>query len=683
MSRYTIPFVIFIAGGLLGQAGDAFKPGKMTKEEMAKLEPGLTLRFYSDDEEAVVDSRRVRLAALHVPEGGNASILVPAGKFKAASLNGLLKLPLGGDYQFKLVGTGDAVLRVNDKEVAGMVKGVGKEAGAVELVKGYNKIELRYLRPPKGDATVRAYWTGEGFTWEPLPPDLLFSTREDANLKAAAALRAGRLLFATHGCARCHGLPAPMAVETCQMPELKQKAPSLANAGNRFNEPWLASWIFDPRALRPEATMPTVLHGATAAQEAHDIAAYLMTLKEVPALVPGKRDAELGKVGEKLFFDLGCITCHRLQAPTEKDNYDRLSLSYAKFKFAPGALEAFLRAPQQHYTWSRMPDFKLTAEEANALAAYVENTAQATRGAMKHEPPSAERGAKLFASVGCAQCHTTKKDADLPKAAVAFPKLPVGGCLADDKGSRGKAPDFGFSEADRLALRLFLNTGGASLKIDVPAEFSVRQMKLLQCNACHNRDGQVSRWYGVLTEEGNGVQPEYLPRLTWVGEKLHPRWTEATLDGNLDHRARPWIKARMPTFAARAAGLAAGLSHEHGFALKEDPRPKLDPKLAALGEKLLPQVGGFNCVQCHAVGAQKAVAPFEAEGINLADAAVRLRYEYYARWMLDPTRVDPTTRMTKFTMDGKTTAIMDVLDGDARRQFDAIWQFMQTLPAKK
>jgi hypothetical protein len=262
---------------------------------------------------------------------------------------------------------------------------------------------------------------------------------------------------------------------------------------------------------------------------------------------------------------------------------------------------------------------------------------------------------------------------------VAFPKLPVRGCLADAPDSRGKAPDYPFGDDQRLALRAFLSGGGKSLTLDPPAEFSLRQMKLLQCNACHSRDGQVSRWYAVLTDEGSGVQPEYLPHLTWTGEKLHPAWTEKMVAGTHDHRARPWLKARMPAFPARAPVLAVGLSHEHGFAPKEDPRPKPDAKLAAIGEKLLPQVGGFNCIQCHAVGAQKAVAPFEAEGINLTDAAQRLRYEFYARWILDPTRVDPTTRMTKFTMDGKTTALMDVLDGDARKQFDAIWQYMQTL----
>jgi len=126
--------------------------------------------------------------------------------------------------------------------------------------------------------------------------------------------------------------------------------------------------------------------------------------------------------------------------------------------------------------------------------------------------------------------------------------------------------------------------------------------------------------------------------------------------------------------------LADGLSHENGFGVKEDPRPEPDAKQAEIGKKLLPQVGGFNCIQCHAVGGDKAIAPFDSEGINLLDAALRLRYDYYARWMLFPKRIDPTAKMTQFSEDGKMTGITTVLDGDARRQFDAIWHYIQTLP---
>ena len=137
----------------------------------------------------------------------------------------------------------------------------------------------------------------------------------------------------------------------------------------------------------------------------------------------------------------------------------------------------------------------------------------------------------------------------------------------------------------------------------------------------------------------------------------------------------------MPAFPARAEMLAVGLSHEHGFGIDDDERPPHDTKLAAIGEKLIPQQGGFNCNNCHGIGKTPAIQPFEAPGINLLDAAVRLRYTYYQRWMLAPDRVDVTMRMPVFAPDGKTTQIRDPFDGDARRQYDALWHYIQTLPA--
>ena len=51
--------------------------------------------------------------------------------------------------------------------------------------------------------------------------------------------------------------------------------------------------------------------------------------------------------------------------------------------------------------------------------------------------------------------------------------------------------------------------------------------------------------------------------------------------------------------------------------------------------------------------------------------------------MLDPPRVDPTTKMVKLAPDGKTTGIREVFDGDAKRQFEALWRYIQTLPDRK
>ena len=125
-------------------AGQQFKPGKLPKEEIAKLQPGLTLRFYMPGNELALDARRVRLAALHVPEGSPHSALLPPGRFEAR-FSGLLKLDLKGEYTFKFLGSGDAVLRLNNQEVVQMKDCAAKESATT---------------PPPTRATPRCASTG-------------------------------------------------------------------------------------------------------------------------------------------------------------------------------------------------------------------------------------------------------------------------------------------------------------------------------------------------------------------------------------------------------------------------------------------------------------------------------------------------------------------------------------------
>jgi mono/diheme cytochrome c family protein len=678
--RIVLPAVVVLALGTVAwfaRGGETFKPGKLSKQEQAALQPGLTLRlFRKDTADKPLDARRVRLAALHVNAGTAPSPFVAPGQF-AATISGYLKTSLKGEFIFRVDSIGTATLRINGKEVLKVVNRVQDTAEPIQLAKGYNRIELDYVSTAKGDGHVRVYWSGENFTTEPLPPELLFARGDEADLIRGEELRAGRFLYATRGCARCHALPDNIKEGELAMPELRfQRAPSLEGAGRRLEPAWMARWALDTRSLRPEARMPHVLRGDSAQQQAADVAAYLAGLQDGPALAATASTGELIASGEKFFDKLGCVACHRLEDPRKEDSLGRLSLFYVKAKFRPGALEAFLRAPHQYYPWTRMPDFHLDANEAAALAAFLRDRAKGTPElvALKAD---VTRGANLFERAGCANCHVVKAGASAPSKLLPSPAADAlsRGCLAL---APNQAPDFGLKEGERKALRAFLKAGGDSLGRQTPAEFSLRQVKELQCQSCHRRDGQNSRWNQYLEDEG--LMQEFLPSLTWAGEKLQPAWTVKLLAGEHDHRARPWLKARMPAFPARAELLALGLSHEHGFAAHEDDRPAPDAKLAAVGEKLIEQQGGFNCVMCHAVGKRAAVAPFEAPGINLLDAAVRLRHNYYPRWMIDPPHVDITTRMPKFSQDGKTTPISEVLGGDAFRQCEAVWHYMQTLP---
>ncbi len=133
----------------------------------------------------------------------------------------------------------------------------------------------------------------------------------------------------------------------------------------------------------------------------------------------------------------------------------------------------------------------------------------------------------------------------------------------------------------------------------------------------------------------------------------------------------------MPSFGVRAPLLSAGLAAQHGYGPIAPDYPAADAALAAIGQKLCGTTPNesFSCVQCHSVATQPPKAPFEVPSINFMYVAERLRKEYYQRWIHDPLRVDPNTKMPRFDDADDKTGIRDVFDGDVPKQYEAIWQY--------
>jgi len=165
------------------------------------------------------------------------------------------------------------------------------------------------------------------------------------------------------------------------------------------------------------------------------------------------------------------------------------------------------------------------------------------------------------------------------------------------------------------------------------------------------------------------------PPLTWTGEKLRPEWTKKQLAGTLDYELRPWLRSRMPRFPARAQGIAEGLALQHGYPDVSKPLGKSDPAMAKVGKRLALRDGGFSCVSCHGVGKKPPEAVFEVPGTNFMYASERLRREHFHRWMLDPSRVVKNSRMPQFADDEARSPFTAYYGGDARKQFEAIWQW--------
>ncbi|MCA9412316.1 MAG: hypothetical protein KC944_13960, partial [Candidatus Omnitrophica bacterium] len=66
----------------------------------------------------------------------------------------------------------------------------------------------------------------------------------------------------------------------------------------------------------------------------------------------------------------------------------------------------------------------------------------------------------------------------------------------------------------------------------------------------------------------------------------------------------------------------------------------------------------------------------ESEGINFMYAAERLRPGYALHWMFNPLRVNPRTKMPRYTNEQGNTPLVTLLDGEGERQFEAIWNYL-------
>ena len=135
----------------------------------------------------------------------------------------------------------------------------------------------------------------------------------------------------------------------------------------------------------------------------------------------------------------------------------------------------------------------------------------------------------------------------------------------------------------------------------------------------------------------------------------------------------------MPAFKSRAALLAQGLAAQHGYPPRFAPEPPVNKEMAKIGQKLVGKDGGFSCISCHGAGKLEAMEVFESEGINLAYSSERLLPAYYQRWVRNPLAIDPQTKMPVYFEEGKSP-LTEVLEGDAEKQLDAVWQYLRLGP---
>ena len=619
----------------------------------AKALPGLVVTYTAEDKSDVSSTPNVWL---YLPAGAPPTPFVPAGKFTAV-WDGFVNADLRGDFLFRAEVSGSVKLELNNVLVLEAI-GVGKAPSAaskpVRLNKGANALKATFTAPESGDAMLRLQWSEKGVLWEPIPLTTLTRNPDNAPLAKADQLRQGRELFFEHRCVKCHAGPGADK----GAPELAMDAPGFDGIGARRHFAWLASWILDPKAQRPSAHMPKLLNGATAKDDADAMAAYLASLKsDEKSIASAKVEAEAGKA---LAVNLHCAGCHNLPDAKEADA-KKISLAHINFKFPPDSLVTFIKNPGAHFASTRMPKFKLSDEEAQQLAAYLSSNApMAKQPGAPTDAAVLARGLKLVQTTGCLNCHSSKLENQFKTKSLAElkPERLQSGCLIESPAGQAGAPAFAFTKEAAASLQSFLATDRASLTRHAPVEFTERQTRLLNCNACH---GQL----------------EGFPALPLIGGKLKPEWMRQFLAGEVAYKPRPWVMHQMPAFSQHAGALATGLAMSHGYPPQTPAEPPAAPELVKIGQKFVGADGGFSCISCHAVGEQKATQVFESEGINLAHSAARLQNDFFARWLMNPLRVEPTTKMPVYFDEEGKSQLADILDGSGAKQIDAIWQYLR------
>lgn len=606
--------------------------------------PGLLARYRSlDHEEATAVDVRSHIQ-LHVEPGDSPTPFLPAGRFEA-EFTGQLSVDIRSRYSFRLTSGGRATLSIDGEVVAESENGE-VIVDRVRLNKGPNPIRLNVTSPESGPTFVRLALQARRDPLLPVMPHMLSHESTEESARGAERVE-GRALFLENRCAKCH-------VTDGGDIELERDAPAFAGIGDRLTADWMAKWILDPQEMRANASMPRLLHGETAEEDARAIAAYLATLTG-DTLPKESGDAALG---EELFEKLHCGFCH--QTPGGDADDSLIELTRVADKFRPGALAAFLEEPEKHYAWIRMPNFALSSEEAAAISAFLVGDASPAASDTDSDAALIERGAKLVQTTGCLNCHSGElpNQHTAPSLADIATSQSTEGCIAETTTSR--SPHYALSDTERGALKTFLAEAGSGFGRHVAAEFATREVESLQCGKCH----------GAI---------EVIPSAEWIGAKMKPESTEQILAHTLGYETRPLMESRMPAFKSRAGALAQGLAQSFGYApaTPEEETP-INTEIAAIGSKLVSADGGFACVSCHGVGDVPAMAIFEVEsaGINFTHSHDRLQKEFYDAWILSPVAIDPRSKMPAFFFNGQSP-LPTILEGDATRQIDAIWEYFR------
>jgi len=562
----------------------------------------------------------------------------------------------------------------------------------------------------------------------------------------APSLSKGRKIIEEVACYGCHPIEGY---------EKKPKAaPDLRHARTKLNPGWMVEWIKNPKAVHKNTRMPNFFPEQikpedypktaipvradksqnpaepwkwTIEQQTGALASFLLaqsTPFEVQKL-PAAGDAKHGK---ELFLSLGCRGCHNVtydeKDPAFIDHKNRAShfdhgpmLGDTGSKTNPDWIYTWLKDPKAYAPGTRMPNLRLTDDEARDLATFIggnkANREFPTPASAVLNPDDKEltkSGEKLMNYYGCYGCHfingyeqTPGIGAELSEFGLKeVSRLDYGDYIVNHRQQTWEAwlenklkhprayryervdtrmPQFDLSPDEVTNVMVVLKgMRGKELAAEVrghklsPTEQQRERgrelVRWFNCYGCHIVDGYVGDIRQAQEYQGD-KQTFAPPNITGEGAKTQPPWLFGFLKNVI--KLRPWLNVRMPTFgfddeqATSIVGMFSAFDHAaYPYRDFAHEVTNTGPK-AAVGAAMFENL---KCKSCHVVGEVK-LTPEEAQKAapNLLMAKNRLRPEWIVKWLSNPDWVQPGTRMPSFWAGG--TNLLQALLGtpDGKKTF--------------
>ena len=473
-------------------------------------------------------------------------------------------------------------------------------------------------------------------------------------------------------CAACHVTGQPEAFP-------RRQAPKIEWSVGRVDPAYVARFLTDPQKMKPGTTMPDMLHSlneSERAEAADALTHYWMSLSN-ESFERQALEAEPAKRGQELFHSIGCVACHSPREGSELPSSIPLGAIEEKYNLI--GLAAFLENPHVSRPSGRMPDMLLTHWEATDIAHFLlggleidRPASPASASSFSIDDSKAQQGKQMFVRLQCGRCHTstraTEKDAtEMRRTAI---RDDGAGCLTERPPKT--AARYELRDEQRRHLQRAVSTSNDPLSRHERIDLT---LATFNCVACHERDGlggvpENRDDYFLTTNPNLGPQGRIPPPLSGVGAKLKSDWMRQVLVSG--RSIRPYMRTRMPQFGGDNIGHVIDLFKDsdkldkHWYAKITDLKELKKTASEMVGSQ------GLNCVACHTFQHKPGQT---MPAVDLTEMAERLEKSWFHHYMSNPQQFHRGTVMPTFWPSGKAMRL-DILDGDAELQKEAVWQYL-------